>query len=50
MLEVIELVLLILLCVGWVIKMGMDGAEPMDLMGLLFGSVAIGWIAARMFV
>jgi hypothetical protein len=50
MTEAIVLTLLVLLCVGWAIKLDIEGAETMDLMGLVFGSIAVGWIAARMFV
>ena len=49
MFEGIVLALLILLCVGWAIKLDMEGAETMDLMGLVFGSIAIGCLIAKIF-
>jgi len=49
MFEGIVLGLLILLCVGWVIKMDAEGAKTMDLMGLVFGSIALGYLIAKIF-
>lgn len=49
MTEAIVLSGLILLCVGWAIKMDLEGAETMDLMGLAFGCIAIGSLVTKMF-
>jgi len=49
MLEAIVLSMLILLCVGWAIKLDLEGAEMMDLMGLMFGCIAIGSLLTKMF-
>jgi len=49
MFEAIVLALLILLCVGWAIKMDVEGAETMDLMGIVFGSIAIGCLITKRF-
>ena len=49
MFEAIVLALLILLCVGWAIKMDLKGAETMDLMGIVFGSIAIGCLITKIF-
>jgi len=49
MFEAIVLALLILLCIGWAIKMDVEGAETMDLMGIVFGSIAIGCLITKIF-
>ena len=49
MFEAIALALSIFLCTGWAIKMHAEGAETMDLMGLVFGSIAIGYLIAKIF-
>lgn len=49
MFEAIVLSALILLCVGWAIKLDCEGAETMDLMGLMFGCIAIGSLITKIF-